>query len=58
MCARETVIKLEDVSKSFTMHLRGGTVLPVVRGVDFEVAGGEWVVLGGPSGNGKSSILK
>jgi alpha-D-ribose 1-methylphosphonate 5-triphosphate synthase subunit PhnL len=54
----ETVIRLEGVAKSFTMHLRAGTVLPVVRDVTFEVARGECVVLGGPSGIGKSSILK
>jgi alpha-D-ribose 1-methylphosphonate 5-triphosphate synthase subunit PhnL len=40
------------------MHLQGGVKLPVVRGVNFEVHGGECVVLSGPSGAGKSSILK
>jgi alpha-D-ribose 1-methylphosphonate 5-triphosphate synthase subunit PhnL len=40
------------------MHLRDGVILPVVAGVDFDVAPGECVVLGGPSGIGKSSILK
>ena len=40
------------------MHLRDGIVLPVVSQVDFEVGIGECVVLGGPSGVGKSSILK
>jgi len=52
------VIRLEGVAKSFTMHLRGGAVLPVVQGVAFAVAPGECVALGGPSGAGKSSILK
>ncbi|MEM8701322.1 MAG: ATP-binding cassette domain-containing protein, partial [Pseudomonadota bacterium] len=49
---------LNGVSKSFTMHLQGGTVIPVVDKVEFSVNAGECVVLGGPSGAGKSSILK
>ncbi|WP_417677627.1 phosphonate C-P lyase system protein PhnL [Roseibium sp.] len=49
---------LSHVGKSFTMHLQGGTTIPVVSGVDFSVGAGECVVLGGPSGAGKSSILK
>lgn len=49
---------LTGVSKSFTLHLRDGVILPVVGGVSFGVEGGECVVLGGQSGAGKSSILK
>jgi len=49
---------LSNVGKSFTMHLQGGTTIPVVSAVDFSVDAGECVVLGGPSGAGKSSILK
>lgn len=52
------IIKISDAEKTFTMHLQGGVRLPVVRGVSFEVNGGECVVLSGPSGAGKSSILK
>ena len=52
------VLEVANVSKSFTMHLRGGVVLPVMRDVSFGVAAGECVVLAGPSGIGKSSILK
>src|SRR5262245_39923260 len=58
MAERDIVLRLEGVAKSFTMHLRGGAVLPVVRGVGFDLAAGEIAVLGGPSGVGKSSILK
>ncbi|MFN7125157.1 MAG: phosphonate C-P lyase system protein PhnL [Allorhizobium sp.] len=53
-----TPLIVSEVSKSFTMHLRGGLVLPVVSNVSFSVASGECVVLGGPSGIGKSSVLK
>ncbi|MBO6892252.1 MAG: phosphonate C-P lyase system protein PhnL [Roseibium sp.] len=49
---------LNNVGKSFTMHLQGGAVIPVVEKVEFSVNAGECVVLGGPSGAGKSSILK
>jgi alpha-D-ribose 1-methylphosphonate 5-triphosphate synthase subunit PhnL len=40
------------------MHLQGGLRLSVVSGVSFAVAAGECAVLAGPSGTGKSSILK
>ncbi|MBO6758147.1 MAG: phosphonate C-P lyase system protein PhnL [Roseibium sp.] len=49
---------LRNVRKSFTMHLRGGIEIPVVDGVDFQAEAGTCTVLGGPSGIGKSSILK
>ena len=45
---------LNNVGKSFTMHLQGGTVIPVVEKVEFSVNSGECVVLGGPSGAGMS----
>jgi alpha-D-ribose 1-methylphosphonate 5-triphosphate synthase subunit PhnL len=51
-------LKLSGVAKTFTMHLRGGIRLPVFADVAFEVEPGECVVLGAPSGAGKSSILK
>ena len=52
------LLSVQNVSKTFTMHLRDGIVLPVVNAVSFDVEAGECVVLGGPSGVGKSSILK
>lgn len=53
-----TPLIVSDVAKSFTMHLRGGVVIPVVKGVHFALESGKCAVLGGPSGAGKSSILK
>ena len=49
---------VSDVAKSFTMHLRGGIDIAVVSEVHFAIEAGRCAVLGGPSGIGKSSILK
>jgi alpha-D-ribose 1-methylphosphonate 5-triphosphate synthase subunit PhnL len=59
MVATDTkLIELTGVAKTFIMHLRGGALLPVLRDVAFQVHAGECVVLSGPSGIGKSCILK
>jgi alpha-D-ribose 1-methylphosphonate 5-triphosphate synthase subunit PhnL len=52
------ILSLHDVAKSFTMHLQGGLRLPVVSRVSFDLRAGACAALGGPSGIGKSSILK
>jgi alpha-D-ribose 1-methylphosphonate 5-triphosphate synthase subunit PhnL len=49
---------MSGVSKTFTMHLQGGLVLPVLRDVELSAAAGECVALTGPSGIGKSTILR
>jgi len=51
-------LELAGVAKTFTMHLKGGLLLPVFRNLGFAVAPGQCVALAGPSGTGKSSILK
>ncbi|MGJ8570047.1 MAG: phosphonate C-P lyase system protein PhnL [Hoeflea sp.] len=53
-----TLLVASEVEKTFVMHMRGGVELPVVANVSFSLKAGSCVVLGGPSGVGKSSILK
>jgi len=52
------VIHIQDLSKSFTLHTQGGTVLPVMRDAGLDVAGGECVGLIGASGVGKSTLMR
>lgn len=52
------MLRTEGLSKSFTLHLRGGMRLPVLTGIDLEVAKGECVVLAGPSGAGKTTLMR
>jgi alpha-D-ribose 1-methylphosphonate 5-triphosphate synthase subunit PhnL len=51
-------LEARSLAKSFTMHLRDGICLPVVEEVSFALEHNRCTVLGGPSGVGKSSILK
>jgi alpha-D-ribose 1-methylphosphonate 5-triphosphate synthase subunit PhnL len=51
-------LKMTGVGKTFSLHLQNGTRIPVFAGVDLEIAASECVVLGGPSGTGKSSLLR
>ena len=52
------MLQMKQVSKRFTMHNQEGAQLQVLDQVNLSVNAGECVVLDGPSGMGKSTLLK
>lgn len=52
------MLQMKQVSKRFTLHHQHGAQLQVLHRVNLSVDGGECVVLDGPSGMGKSTLLK
>jgi alpha-D-ribose 1-methylphosphonate 5-triphosphate synthase subunit PhnL len=52
------LLRTENLSKSFTLHLQGGVRIGVLAGVELAVRAGECVVLSGPSGAGKSTLMR
>ncbi len=52
--AEDVVVRALDVGKVYRM---GRVDIPALRGVNFEVYKGEFLIFMGPSGSGKSSIL-
>jgi alpha-D-ribose 1-methylphosphonate 5-triphosphate synthase subunit PhnL len=52
------LLQIQAVSKCFTLHHQHGAQLRVLDHVDLELHAGECLVLDGPSGMGKSTLLK
>ena len=52
------MLKLENVCKHFTLHHQNSAQLLVLNNVNLQVSAGECVVLDGPSGMGKSTLIK
>jgi alpha-D-ribose 1-methylphosphonate 5-triphosphate synthase subunit PhnL len=52
------VLDVRGLRKTFTLHLREGLQLPVLHGVSLAVGRGECLALVGPSGQGKSTLMK
>lgn len=52
------MIRIENLSKSFTLHNQGSAVIPVMEGASLTVEPGECIGLTGQSGAGKSTLMR
>lgn len=54
----KTMINVQGLSKTFTLHNQGGMVLNVLKDINLSVAKSTCTVLQGESGAGKSTLLR
>jgi alpha-D-ribose 1-methylphosphonate 5-triphosphate synthase subunit PhnL len=54
----QVMLHTDALAKSFTLHLQGGVRIPVLSGIGLDLRAGECVVLSGPSGVGKSTLMR
>ncbi|MFN0191968.1 MAG: phosphonate C-P lyase system protein PhnL [Aestuariivirga sp.] len=56
--AMQNCLEIAGLTKEFCLHQQGGVRIPVLRNFNLSVAPGEALAVVGPSGQGKSSLLK
>lgn len=54
----QIMVEVRGLHKHFTLHNQGGVRLDVLHNVELRVARGQCLVLNGPSGTGKSTLLR
>ena len=54
MNSPDSIVEIRNVSKSYR---RGSHMIPVLSGITFDIARGEFLAIMGPSGSGKSTLL-
>ncbi|GAA0534895.1 alpha-D-ribose 1-methylphosphonate 5-triphosphate synthase subunit PhnL [Rhizomicrobium palustre] len=52
------LLEARNLKKTFTLHNQQGVVLDVLQDIDLDITAGKMVVLKGPSGTGKSTLLR
>ena len=52
------ILRIRKLAKEFCLHLQDAQRIPVFSALDIDVSTGEALALTGPSGSGKSSLLK
>ncbi|CAN5167176.1 phosphonate C-P lyase system protein PhnL [soil metagenome] len=52
------ILKIRGLGKEFCLHLQGAARIPVFSDFDLDLDAGEALGIAGPSGKGKSSLLK
>lgn len=52
------MIRITNLSKTFTLHNQGCAIIPVMQGANLSIAAGECLGLSGASGSGKSTLMR
>ena len=53
-----TMLKVENLSKTFILHQQGGVRITALKDISFQATSGDCLALVGPSGAGKSTLLR